>query len=57
MMDDAAMNKFFSAIDDAKRFLEGFGMPIDNKFGSTEVAFKDCVTIACCNRRPPVFDL
>lgn len=54
-MDDPEVNKFFHDVHDAKRLLEGFGMPCDKKYG-TEIAFEGCTVIICCNSRPVALD-
>lgn len=56
LMDDPEVNKNFHDINDAKRLLEGFGIPCDNKYGGTEIAFENCTTIICCNGRPVALD-
>ena len=55
-MDDPEVNKFFKDINDAKRLLEGNGIPCDSKYGGTEVAFIGCTIIMCCNHRPIAFE-
>jgi hypothetical protein len=55
-MDDPEVIKFFKDINDAKRLLEGNGVPCDTKYGGTEIAFTDCTIIMCCNSKPDAFD-
>ena len=56
LMDDPEINKFFKDINDSKRVLEGNGLPCDSKYGLTEVAFKECTILMCCNFRPSAYD-
>jgi len=56
LMDDPEVLKFFKDINDAKRLLEGNGVPCDTKHGATEIAFSDCTILMCCNSRPEALD-